>query len=671
MAIDPYALCPGGRNKKIRFCCSDMIKELEQIQKFFNDDQLSACYSYIEEVEKKHPDCACLEAAKLEILKQQGRWEEMRTFAEKFYKREPNNLTAVADYAIASACLGDVDQAISLLVDAFEQETEGEVHSTVLSATQMICQIFSQTGYPICGLALAKILLAYLPGSDEMAQFLRELIMNAPLPTPVKAIRFNPAAPEEFSAKNDYDMIAPLIVMGCWKQALSELEKLAPLAEQWPNLLMSLALVQLWLHKNDQAYQTLKRYVEMKNLSDEDRADAMAIYFMLDRRHMDDDTRIIAWDVDVLNFDMAFEQLLSTPDIFAVDFDPHMYGDAENPPPKKIFMILDRPFPAEGEMPTIDNTPRQIGTMFIFGRQTDREARLEFIEVMESDQEKIMARIQERIGGYLGKVGESNTLSEPTQTAARIDSRLRFKNSTNPPTKEQLFKLIDDSLVLDGPFWQWWLNHSFKILDNQTPIAAAPNPVYKPKLLGMILVIEYLLPPADALRYCNVVREFLGFEPLQTITLPEQQPEAALSRLPIPRWYRVDTTPLSIDALGNELGMLDLVGEIRGAVHFAKNILERPMVDADYPIRALAFRTLLDDAETRSDFDDALLWIDRAKNEATELKQSLAEWDIAELMVRIKQRNQAEAVRLMDHIMRPQGRPTCDDDDATDRKSVV
>ena len=76
MALDPYSLCPGGREKKIRFCCPDMVKEIEQIERLFESNQTGSCLSFIENLEKNHPNCACLTAAKLTVFRTQGRWDD-------------------------------------------------------------------------------------------------------------------------------------------------------------------------------------------------------------------------------------------------------------------------------------------------------------------------------------------------------------------------------------------------------------------------------------------------------------------------------------------------------------------------------------------------------------------------------------------------------------------
>ena len=47
MTIDPYAICPGGTGKKIKFCCSDLVSELDKVQRMVEGDQRVACLDYI------------------------------------------------------------------------------------------------------------------------------------------------------------------------------------------------------------------------------------------------------------------------------------------------------------------------------------------------------------------------------------------------------------------------------------------------------------------------------------------------------------------------------------------------------------------------------------------------------------------------------------------------
>ncbi len=46
MPIDAYALCPGGKDKKVKFCCGDLVGELEKIGRMLDGDQRQGCLDH-------------------------------------------------------------------------------------------------------------------------------------------------------------------------------------------------------------------------------------------------------------------------------------------------------------------------------------------------------------------------------------------------------------------------------------------------------------------------------------------------------------------------------------------------------------------------------------------------------------------------------------------------
>ena len=48
MPIDPYAACPGGTGKKIKFCCADLVGDLEQLDRLIEGEQISAALEQVE-----------------------------------------------------------------------------------------------------------------------------------------------------------------------------------------------------------------------------------------------------------------------------------------------------------------------------------------------------------------------------------------------------------------------------------------------------------------------------------------------------------------------------------------------------------------------------------------------------------------------------------------------
>ena len=55
MPVDPYAACPGGTCKKVKFCCPDLVGDLEQLDRLIEGDQISAALEQVKRLSEKHP----------------------------------------------------------------------------------------------------------------------------------------------------------------------------------------------------------------------------------------------------------------------------------------------------------------------------------------------------------------------------------------------------------------------------------------------------------------------------------------------------------------------------------------------------------------------------------------------------------------------------------------
>jgi hypothetical protein len=67
MAIDTYAPCPGGTGKKIKFCCADLVGDLEQLDRLVEGDQISAALDQVRRLADKHPGRPCLMATRTKL----------------------------------------------------------------------------------------------------------------------------------------------------------------------------------------------------------------------------------------------------------------------------------------------------------------------------------------------------------------------------------------------------------------------------------------------------------------------------------------------------------------------------------------------------------------------------------------------------------------------------
>ncbi len=182
MALDSYSPCPGGRDKKIRFCCPDLLKELQQIETMIQNGQPSAGLALIERLEKDRPNCACLTAAKCVMLRQSGRWEEFAETAEKFVEREPDNPQAIAESVLAKASIGETKDALSRLVDGLEKNEPGKIHPSLLLPMVMTASQLAEDGQIFQAIALLKLIQGFDPNNQDAARILSQIYARKDIP---------------------------------------------------------------------------------------------------------------------------------------------------------------------------------------------------------------------------------------------------------------------------------------------------------------------------------------------------------------------------------------------------------------------------------------------------------------------------------------------------------
>ena len=162
MAIDSYSLCPGGRGKKIQFCCPEHIKNLQQLDKMFEGEQFAAGLAFVESLEEKHPDCACLTEAKCLFQRMIGLWEDAYETAKKFVEREPNNVVALTEAATTAGLLDKPQEAVERLVAALENVEGDQFPVALVQAMLTVGMAFFENGRLVQAVAIAKQLQASL-----------------------------------------------------------------------------------------------------------------------------------------------------------------------------------------------------------------------------------------------------------------------------------------------------------------------------------------------------------------------------------------------------------------------------------------------------------------------------------------------------------------------------
>ena len=153
MAIDPYAACPGGTGKKIKFCCPDLVGELEKLQKLLDAEQRVAALELIQSLETKYPDRACLLSVKAMLHAQLGDQAKADATLSSFMDKYPDNPVALAEAATLKATQEGGAVAIAPLQQAL-----------AASDTQLAHQVYDALGVVAMALLSAGSLGAGLAG---------------------------------------------------------------------------------------------------------------------------------------------------------------------------------------------------------------------------------------------------------------------------------------------------------------------------------------------------------------------------------------------------------------------------------------------------------------------------------------------------------------------------
>ncbi len=164
---------------------------------------------------------------------------------------------------------------------------------------------------------------------------------------------------------------------GRWLAAAGEFQALADKAGAWPAIARNIAVLQSWLARRPAAVRAWRTYAAGE-VSLDDAVEAQASATLLD------DEAVTSIDVVRVTYPIQdIETLLTHLGIHRQAL--RMPGDlrelaAENePPPKGYFSLLDRPKPDSGAGLTLGAIPQILGQVAIYGKQTDREARLELM----------------------------------------------------------------------------------------------------------------------------------------------------------------------------------------------------------------------------------------------------------------------------------------------------
>ena len=634
MALDVYSFCPCGSGKKLKFCCRDLMSDLEKLERMYEGEQFRAAMEHVQQLEKRHPRRMALQVMRGRLHSQLKNADEARTAFAEVLEQDPHNTTALAHMAVLSFGARDVRASIDFLQRALDEQRDpmpGEVFEVLSSIAAALAYV-----YPVAARAHLQLTLAADPDHKDSAELLRAIDSSDRVPLVLKDDRSLRLPPQGCEQADSWDDTVYLARIGRWKAAEAHFVHLTEAAPEEPDLWFNLALVRSWLADDDGAAEAFRRYAALTDSVDEAvEAEAMAMALV---GAADDDaiplTRI-TYSIDRL--DPLREKLASDSRVRRMNVDLSQYAGEGEPPPQAVFRLLDRPLPESSEGLSHEGLPRVAGQLALYGKQTDRDARVEFIALEDTAFADTQSLLQQIAGELLGTEGDHEVLDAHAGSLTNVEVRRDFPPQTAPDRARALW-----SRCLEEEYLERWPDVKMATLDNHTPAEAAREDKLRHRLLAIVLLAEQSSnagqPPLDFDR----VREGLGLpatEPIDPATVD-------VSELPSVRWHRIKIEGLSDEQLIELFSYAIATRAAIAAYRFALAILERESLDQ----RLDKSRVYAELVRLESDPKDALEHVTQGRTLTEARGGSCAGWDFQELNLRAALGEAPEVERLIDHL---------------------
>ncbi len=400
MSIDIYQQCPCHEEKKIKFCCGKaVVEDLNDALAKHYSGQSQAALEKLDRAIATIGEKDCLTTFKTFVQIATQDIDGAEATNEAFLGRCPEHPTGLQHRALIEIMRGEIDQATLTLQDAMDA-----IKGTELPVS--LARPFESLGMAM--VAKKNILAArahlsfalFLKGEDpRLAHLLQEL--------------YNPSGATLFLKANH--QLEPPVEGAEWEKQLANVHRavgrgqfrrglamLLQLNEQFPDqpaITKGIAIVTSMFAPLEAQVASWRNVASMSSTESKDAIEyfglAEAIVQMSGAEGYVPVNRC-TWEID--DFESIKETCISSDSMIPMEPTPDHDPFGEGPAPRGGYMILDKPKLRSAEDASIDTVPFSLGEVLLYGKQTDRSARVELVCVGNERFDSTVKTLQDTIG---------------------------------------------------------------------------------------------------------------------------------------------------------------------------------------------------------------------------------------------------------------------------------
>lgn len=553
MSISQYDICPCGSGKKIKFCkCKESLHEMERIVKMMSGQQLVAALDRINTILEKHPDAAWCLALKGYVAQHLGEIDLLRDNAQRFLRLQPNNPLALTQLGLS--CLFDkkLPEAIRLLLQALAESNRNAVSMLFELASVIALIQFEQANY-LTARMYGHMVLSVMQGNTnkELLQMLDVFMGASQISLLVKSGPIVPgkSQPTDAGINERYKEAQDLLRANQILLAESKLEALARSNPQEHCVWQGVLTCAVWMGNLKRQFEACMSMSRIESSDPFTRAYALALAMALmpsSAYQVDEDLELndlhcSPWNmytVELDNADLVEQELMARSDTGAIDSTGHRPLPEMEVPIKYAVELYDRDFTIGDDVPEIDAIPNVIGTVYLFGKQTDRNACLVVKGVFARDANRVLTFIDSlsgRIGEPATRVYPRAVMSFVLNTIPESLDNISVFDAKTLVQKRAIAKLSED--LLDLPLY---------LLNGKTLRETLDDNAFSVHRQAFVLYLESMsvgIFVGDST--IGRFREVLNVPPLKPIQVTDSEQLQSLTPMSL---MQVD-----LDSLDNEL----------------------------------------------------------------------------------------------------------------------
>ncbi|HQU44505.1 MAG TPA: hypothetical protein PK867_16915, partial [Pirellulales bacterium] len=583
------------------------------------------------QLEAKYPDRACLLTTKALVLHSMERDDAALQAADRVLEKQPTNPVALAMRALVLMEGDDPLPALRPLHQALAA-CGLEVPQRVYETVGMVAETLLAHGYVMAALAHLRWQLQ-IKHDYEPALVLAYRIQTAPaVPLLFKDIRtrFDPA-PAGVPYQAEFDAALARANEGNWFQAAEAFDALMFRAAGCAPLWRNLGRLRAYLADEARAAEALRRYASL-DVPLDDAVEAEMLAQLLDPKTADatiEQVRIVypVDDVDAVAARLSTSKLVLREPVETLQME-----NPDEPPPRALFTLLDRPMPESGSDLAEAEMPEMIGMLLVFGRQTDREPRVELL-CEKPRAESAKSRLREIVAEALQKPPSEESAGRMPAPQYAMPGSWRVPADMPPERIVSLGSERRRRYLLEQ-----WPRLPNLALGGRAPEQAASDRTARVAVLASIALWE--LNYGDSFEF-NELRDRLGLPRSEAI----DPATADLDTLPLARLHRLDAKKLSDAQLATSWRRAFLYRARLALVRLSSEAVARPSLPA--ADRAQAHGILASFVTT---VEEAFSHLGQARGIAKSAGISCAGWDLEEMAIRLAQGQIDGFMELAQHI---------------------